>query len=91
LGSLNAVAGSMVPPAPDTRANACTAAGSSKTATARALPSLSSLTTLHNRLAAIAFCDGKQRPLAEADGPSSQYSGGPLQWLVGDDGLGLGS
>jgi ribonuclease HI len=91
LGSLNAVAGSMVPPAPDTRANACVAVGSSKIATARALPSLSALTALHTRLSAIASGDGKQRLSAEADGPSSLYSGGLLQRLVGDDGLGLGS
>jgi hypothetical protein len=89
LGSLNAVAGSMVPPAPDTRAIVGTAAGSRKFATARAFASSSSLTALHNRLSAIVYCDGNQRLSAEADGPSSQSSDELQQWLVGTDGMGL--
>ena len=77
LSTLNAVASSMVPPAPDRRVTDPALVGlNSKHA--RAFPPSSSSLTLYNRLSAIVSRDESQCLSAAADEPSSLQSSGLL-------------
>ena len=73
LSTLNAVAASMVPPAPDRRSKDPALVGS-KSNNARALSSSSSALTLYNRLDAIVSRDESQRLSAVADEHLSSQS-----------------
>jgi len=77
LSTLNAVASSMVPPAPDRRVRDPALVGS-KSNNARAHSSSSSALSLYNRLNAIVSRDETQCLSAEADGPLSSQSS---DWL----------
>ena len=80
LSTLNAVASSMVPPAPDRRSKDPALVGS-KSNNARAFPSSSSVLTMYNRLSAIVYREEPQRLSAEADEHLSSQSSGLLSQL----------
>ena len=77
LRTLNAVASSMVPPAPDRRTKDPALVGL-KPKNARAFPPSSSALTLYNNLSAINSRDDSQCLPADADEPSSSQSSGLL-------------
>ncbi len=82
LSTLNAVAASMVPPAPDRRSNDPSLVGI-RPKHARAFPPSSSTLTLYNKLAAIVSRDESQRLSADVDEPSPSQSSGLLSQRSG--------
>ncbi len=91
LSTLNAVASSMVPPAPDRRAKDSALVGLKSSMNAPASVPLSSVLTLHNRLSAIVSRDESQCSSTDVDGPSSLSSGLLSQLSEGNLSVGLGT
>ena len=74
LANLNAVASSMVPPAPDLRARGLAPTGPKPPIPARPPASSNSLRSLYNKLNNIVSRDDQSRPSSSADVPASQSS-----------------